>query len=410
MNEKVKTATEPTEEIEPIKETENPPEAYEPEFELPEIRIQFAGDVLIHAGPIEVARTGDNTFDFKPFLRYIKPFIDGDLAIANLEVPVDAHGDNRNPTGWPLLNAPFEILEAVQYAGFNHLITANNHAFDHGWNGLLNTVYSLERAGITHTGINVDREDFNTPTILDVDGFQIGILAYTESVNHLEYLEQDSSRDYAVRFFRSDSLNSIHAMADDIANLREAGAELVIVSLHWGTEYEDAPRQMQQEVARGLSEVGADVIMGHHSHTVHPIEWHYRNDGSRTLIIYSLGNFLADQTRLTDPSVESQLNDGWNQYSFIGRTQFGMLVNLQVTREIDGSISLGMVDVLPTLCMRDFTGDILGVDGVSVMPLFDGELPEFVVDEELRYWGKVAYKHVVSIVGEEFIVHLDQIR
>jgi len=377
-------------------------EVYEPG--LPYIRIQFAGDILIHAAPIEVARTGEHTFDFRPFLRDIKPFIDGDLAIANLEVPVDAHGNNQNPTGWPLFNAPFEILEAAEYAGFNHLITANNHAFDQGWSGLVNTVASLERAGIAHTGMSVDMEDFNRPTILDVNGIQVGIIAYTDSVNGLENLVPESSRAYAVRRFRSHNLDSIPAMTEDIAHLREAGAELVIVSLHWGAEYEDAPRETQRTIARALGEAGADVIMGHHSHTVHPIEWHYRADGTRTLIIYSLGNFLADQTRLTEASVESQLNASWNHHQFIGRTQFGMLLNLQVIRELDGSISLGTVDVLPTLCMRDFSGNTLGVvDGVSVMPLINGELPDFVMDEELRHWGRVAYEHVVSIVGEQFI-------
>jgi len=373
------------------------------------IRLQFAGDVFMHAGPIEVGRTGANTFDFKPFLTHIRPFIDGDFAIANMEVPVDARGNNQDVAGWPNFNTPFEILEAVQYAGFNHMITANNHSFDFGLEGLLNTVNSFERAGLDHTGMNVDWNDFNAPTLVDVNGITVGVIAYTDSVNGLEHMVPEASRSYAVRRFRSHTLDDIDQMSTDVANLREAGAELVVVALHWGAEYGDEPLEMQRLIARQLIDAGVDVIMGKHSHTVHPVEWHYRSDGTRGFIIYSLGNFLADQTRLFPDATRPTevLYRGWNSganTNFAGRTQFGMLVTLEATRDEDGQIRLETADVLPTLTLRDFSGNTLGtVDGVSVMPLINGELPDFVADEELRNWGQVAYEHVVSIVGEEFI-------
>jgi len=371
---------------EPTEEYELEPE---PEPEPIEIRIQFAGDILLHHGPIEAARTSENTFDFRPFLRDIKPFIDGDLSIANMEIPIDVLGGNQDITTFPRFNAPFEILEALKYAGFNHLISANNHSFDRGIGGLVATVGNFERAGFTHTGMNIDEEAFNTPTILDVNGIQVGILAYTDSVNGLESLIPEEVRPFAIRRFRSYTVGDVPTMSEDIANLRDAGAELVIVSLHWGEEYVDSPTEMQQLIARELSEAGADVIMGHHAHVIQPIEWHYREDGSRSFIIYSLGNFLADQTRLVTP---------------ISRTQYGMLVSLDVVKEHSGEIRLAMAEVLPTLCMRDFDGTVLGhVDNISVLPIFDGEIPEFITDNDVRAWGRSAYEHVVNIVGEEFI-------
>ena len=383
----------------------------ESESESAEIRIQFVGDILLHPtypGSVEIARTGDNTFDFHPFLRYISPYIDGDLSIANMETPVDVIGGNQDLSTFPFFNVPFEILEALQYAGFNHLISANNHSFDRGFNGLLATVQNFERAEINHTGMYTTEEAFNTPTILDVNGIQVGIIAYTDSVNGLEDFVPDPMLPFAVRRFRSHSLDDIPFMTEDISNLRVAGAELVIVALHWGAEYVDEPTEMQRQIARELSEAGADVIMGKHSHTVQPVEWHEREDGSRALIIYSLGNFLADQTRLTDATVSAQIYTGTANIAgmpFAGRTQFGMVVSLQVIREQDGEISLGEADVLPTLTMRDFSGNTLGtVNGITVIPLFNGEAPEFVGDEELRNWGRVAYEHVVNIVDEDFIV------
>lgn len=369
-----------------------------------DILLQFAGDIFLHQGPMDVARTGNNTYDFRPFFQHIAPHITGDLAIANMETPVDVLGNNNDLTSFPLFNAPFEILDALQYGGFNHLISANNHSFDRDFDGLVATVNNFERAGIDHTGMNVDREDFNTPTIVDVDGIQVGIIAYTDSVNGQEWRVPDAMLPYAVRRFNSNNLDSIPMITEDIANLREAGAELVIVALHWGAEYVDEPTPMQRQIAAEIAEAGADVIMGKHSHTVQPVEWHQREDGSRALVMYSLGNFLADQTRLTDPSVHAQINHSWAHHPFIGRTQFGMLVSLQVSRDETGNVTLGEANVLPTLCMRDFRGQTLGgADNVSIMPLIDGELPDFVTDAELRQWGQVAYNHVTNVVGEGFI-------
>jgi len=369
--------------------TPEPTPEPEPEPEPIEIRIQFAGDVLLHRGPIDAARIGENTYDFRPFLRDIKPFIDGDLTLINMETPVDVLGGNRDITTFPRFNAPFEILEALQYAGFNHLIAANNHSFDRGFDGLIATVENFERVGIAFTGMYVDQAAFHAPTILDVNGIQVGIIAYTDSVNGLEPLVPAEMRPYAVRRFRSHVLDDLPNMAEDIANLRAAGAEVVIVSLHWGAEYVDAPSDMQRQIARGLGDAGADVIMGNHAHVVQPIEWHEREDGGRSLILYSLGNFLADQTRLSTP---------------IPRTQYGKLVSLQVIRAPDGEIRLGLCEVLPTLCMRDTSGNTLGIaNGISVLPVIGGELPEFVTNEDLRAWGRRAYEHVVRIVGEAFI-------
>lgn len=391
-----------------------PPETDQPTEDTgaTEIRLQFGGDVFIHQGPIDVARTGEHTFDFRPFFQHIAPFVDGDFAMVNMESPVDAFGGNHDVAGWPYFNAPFEILEALTDAGFNHLSSANNHAFDKGFEGLLNTVSNFERAGITHTGLNVDMEDFHTPTLIDINGIQVGVLAYTDIVNHqgLALMPQDTLT-FAVRRFRSYTLDDMPVMATDIANLREAGADVVVVSLHWGVEYAEdgtAPNEMQRLIASALSEAGADVIMGHHSKTVQPIEWLYREDGSRTLVMYSLGNFMADQTRLFSPAtVDALTSTGTNNSQsipFAGRTQIGMLVSLQVVKEENGDITLTTAEVLPTLCMRDFSGNTLGtVDGVSVMPLVAGELPDFVTDEELRIWGRFAYEHVVNIVGNAFI-------
>lgn len=360
------------------------------------ITVQFAGDVFLHRGPIEAARVvgGNDEFDFRPFLTHIRPFIDGDLAIANMETPVDVLGDNRDITTFPLFNAPFEILEALQYAGFHHLNTSNNHSFDRHFGGLVATVNNIERVGLGQTGMYIDAGARNVPTIFDVNGIKVGMISYTDSVNGLEFFVSDEQREFAVRRFRSHTLDDVPSMIESVNWLREHGAEVVIMSLHWGAEYVDHPTQMQELIARALIDGGADIIMGKHSHTPQPVAWHYREDGTRGFIMYSLGNFLADQTRLSPPD---------------NRTQFGMLVTVEITRDNSGKIKLTHADVLPTLCMRDFNGDTLRhINDVTVLPVIQGELPEQFTSQLFRDWGVRAYNHLTRIVGEEFITrHLN---
>ena len=355
------------------------------------INIQFVGDVFLHRGPIEAARTnaGSETFDFRPFLTHISPFINGDLTIANMETPVDVLGDNRDITTFPLFNAPFEILEALYYAGFHHLNTANNHSFDRHWGGLVATVENIERAGLTQTGMYVEAAAREIPTIIDVNGIRVGMVSYADSVNGLENFVSAEQREFAVRRFRSHVMDDVPSMIESANWLREQGAEVVVMALHWGAEYVDNPTQMQRDIARALVEGGVDIIMGKHSHSPQPVEWHYRDDGTRGFIMYSLGNFLADQTRLNPPD---------------NRTQFGILATVQVTRESNGEIRLTNADILPTLAMRDFNGNVLRHrDDVTVLPVIEGQLPEQFTNQLFRDWGSRAYDHLTRIVGEEFI-------
>jgi poly-gamma-glutamate synthesis protein (capsule biosynthesis protein) len=369
--------------------------ATEPPAEPVNIRIQFAGDALMHSGPIGAARTGQNTagyntYDFRPFLRDIAPFIRaGDLNIINMETPVDAYGNNTRIYGFPLFNVPREILPALSYAGFNHLVFANNHTMDRQWQGMLNTLDNFREAGFSWTGAYATRECSFIPTIIDVEGIRVGVLAYTDSLNGLDNWVPADMRPYAVPRFRSHVTDDIPLLLGDINRIRDYGAEVVVVSFHWGREYVDAPTNTQRQIAAALVDGGADIIMGHHSHSPQPVRWHEREDGTRGLIMYSLGNFLSDQTRLIVPEP---------------RTQYGMLVSVNIVKELDGGIRLDSAEVLPTVCVRDFTGDTLGhEDAVTILPLINGEVPDEITDEYFRAWGRRAYAHTTRIVDAAFI-------
>jgi len=357
-----------------------------------EIKIQFVGDILLHpryTGSVEIARTGANEFDFKPFLRDIKPFIDGDLAIANMETPVDVMGGNQDLSTFPWFNVPFEILDALVYTGFHHLIFGNNHIVDRGFDGMVASINNFNSVGLGQTGAYISLEDRDVPTIIDVDGIQVGIVAYADSLNGNDWKLTPEQHLFAVRRFRSHVLDDVAGMVKSANWLREQGAEVVVMSLHWGEEYVDYPSETQRLIARKLVEGGVDIIMGNHAHVVQPVEWHYREDGSRGFIMYSLGNFLADQTRLSPP---------------IERTQFGKVVNVHISRDSQGQVSINEATVLPTLAMRDWQGDTLRfIDDISVLPVINGEVPEFVTNPGIRDWGRRAYDHLTRILGEDFI-------
>lgn len=383
-----------------------------PEPEDTTVKIQFAGDILLHANPVKYAKTGEATYDFKPYLEAIKPYINGDLAICNMETPVDVNGGNTGLSGYPTFNAPYEILEALQYAGFNHLLTANNHSFDKGAPGLEATLENISKAGLSSTGTYADEEAFNTPTVLDVEGLKVGIVAYTYAVNGLESTVPKDRLPYLIRRFHDGSLNDLPRMTEDIATLREAGAELVIVALHWGAEYVDKPTQTQRDIAQGLCEAGADVILGGHSHCVQPMEWvEVEREGEtvRCLVMYSLGNFLSDQLAMDVPKL---------------KTQYGMLVSLNVKKTPKGVVTLEECSALPTLFYRERGTPPEGGYNYSLLPLAGygaddeseqsaAQLPQSDPDigggdtplpsNDAWEWGREAYQHVLNIVGDEFV-------
>lgn len=370
--------------------TTAPPTTAEPDLSTPDIKIQFAGDVLLHAKPVSGAKTGENTYDFDPYFSQIREYVDGDLAICNMEGPVDAHGNNEKISYYPQFNSPYEILEGIKNMGFNFVTTANNHTFDQYLDGLINTRNNVIKAGLDFAGTNETQEQHDTYFIKEYNGIKIGVIAYSALDNGLSGAIPQEARSYVMRMFDSspDSAD-ILTMISEIQACREAGAEFVIVSLHWGVEYVDTPPDGFEEIAHQLCDGGADIIMGNHSHCVQPIETYTANrvDGEKeTLIIYSLGNFFADQIALNMP-----------------KTQYSMLVNVNIHKNKQGEIEFGECSYLPTLTYRYQKAS--GKWGFYLLPagkMMDAEQrPEvFMSDSDWEKAGK-AWEHVTKVVGDD---------
>ncbi len=351
----------------------------------PEVKIQLAGDVLLHSNPVKAAKTDTNTYDFSPFFTEISPYIDGDLVICNVETPIDVNGENASLSSYPMFNAPFEILPALKNLGFNLCVNANNHSFDKGFDGIVATRANFEKAGLDFVGIYETLEQHDKYKIIDAGGIKVGVIAYTDSLNGLDTVVPESKRSFAVRRFSSETTDDVPDIIADMDACRAAGAEFIILSLHWGAEYQNGPNDTQKEIARLLCEGGADVLMGNHAHCVQPVVWLPGKGGGESLCVYSLGNFFADQINMDPP---------------VPKTQYSMLVSVNLTRDDSGKVVFSGVDYLPTYTYRYQTEDTSKKYGYAILPAAEYASSEPLLTQNDRDKCKKAWEHVTSIVGD----------
>ena len=284
----------------------------------PHIKFAFSGDVLIHSQVYKRAlnNTGGNGYDFTPMFETIKPLIQSvDYAICHLEVPTAPEGEN--PSTFPLYGAPSSILDAVAGAGYDRCSTASNHSLDKGVPGIESTIANFERVGITQVGMARTPAEIE-PTVLDFNGIKFTHLSYTYGYNGLKTPKGEE--------WRSALIDPDRVIAD-ARKAREAGAEFVVVSFHWGSQ--TAVSDSQRSIAEKVTASGmVDLIVGHHAHMVQPIE---QVNGIWT--VFGLGNSLSFHP-----------TDGVPQ----ANTQDGMIVTVNVVRKDGGGFTVERPVVHPT--------------------------------------------------------------
>lgn len=244
----------------------------------------FAGDAMQHSPQFKAALSagGGRGYDYSECFALIAPEVArADYAVVNLEVPLDG----EPYSGYPCFSAPDAYARALRDAGFDLFLTANNHTMDRGPRGVRRTIAALDSLGVDHTG-TWSSPDGRAPLYRRIGGINTAFLNYTYGTNGIPV-----SGGVEV------SLIDVEAMAEEIAAARRDGAEFVIVTLHWGNEYEMKPSRSQRELARHIIELGADMIIGSHPHVVQPVTVERDSTGRDILVAYSLGNFLSNQTR-----------------------------------------------------------------------------------------------------------------
>ncbi|SCG62581.1 poly-gamma-glutamate synthesis protein (capsule biosynthesis protein) [Micromonospora coxensis] len=286
------------------------------------LTVVAAGDLLVHPALTEQAaadarQAGRGGHDFTRVLAAIRPRVSAaDLAICHLETPL---APPEGPfTGWPTFSVPPELADAAAWAGFDTCSTASNHSLDTGMEGITRTLDNLDRVGLRHTGTARSAAEAARPNILDVSGVKVAQLSYTLSFNDIPLPE---GRPWAANLIDRDAILAAAHRA------RTAGAEIVILSMHWGTEYQHAPNDDQQDLARQLlASPDIDLIVGHHVHVVQPFE----KVGGKW-VAYGMGNLT---TRFADGSPEN--------------TQDAVVPEFTFTRSASGAWEVTGVTVLPT--------------------------------------------------------------
>ena len=245
------------------------------------------GDVLPHTSVIERARfdAGGRGFDFRPMLDAVRPLVSrADLALCHMETVYGANGDY---TGYPAFKSPPEIAEALAATGYDGCSTASNHSLDDGPAGVRRTLDALDGAGVRHAGTARTAEEAAAPTLLRAGRAKVAHLAYTYGTNGYPLPQ---GQPWAV-----DVIDEARILTDARA-ARRAGADVVVVSLHWGTEWQDAPDEQQLTLARTLTASQSagrpdiDLILGTHAHIPQAYE---KVNG--TWVVYGMGDQIAGE-------------------------------------------------------------------------------------------------------------------
>lgn len=248
------------------------------------LTLLFAGDIMGHDGQIASAyNDSTKSYSYDKVFTYISPVIsNADLAIGNLEVTLAGPPYK----GYPAFSSPDDLAAACKRAGFDILVTANNHSADKGPRGIKRTINVLDSLNILHTGTwkNNTERDTLSPLIIEKKGIRIALLNYTYGTNGI-IVPPPSVVSYI----------DTARIASDIKKAHSDNAHLVIVFIHWGTEYDSLPSPEQKRTAASVFRNGADIIIGSHPHVLQPVIADVSDDGLKHPLVWSMGNFVSNQ-------------------------------------------------------------------------------------------------------------------
>ena len=284
-------------------------------------RIMANGDLLYHIPIYRTALQEDGIYDFHENFQYVKPwFKQADLVIGDFEGTVNK---NHELAGYPLFNAPGEVMDAIKDAGYQVLDLAHNHILDSQIEGVVSTAEAIEKAGMTPIGVYTKEPRDKSPLVIkEVNGIE-------------EYISQEDYNNYL------SDLNEEKMKAE--IERAEKEADITVVMPQMGVEYQLEPTEEQKALYHKMIDWGADIIFGGHPHVVEPSET-VEKDGDKKLIIYSMGNFLSNQRIET---ILDEENAKW--------TERGVLMDVTIKKK-DGKTTIEKAKAHPTWVNRTAKG------------------------------------------------------
>ena len=276
-------------------------------------RIMANGDLLYHDIIYISAKKSDGTYDFHDNFEYVKPWLkQADLVLGDFEGTVNK---DHYLAGYPLFNAPGEVMDAIKDAGYQVLDLAHNHILDSQIEGVVSTADAIEKAGMTPIGVYTHEPRDKAPIVIkEVNGIKVALLAYSYGFNGIE--QSISQEDYN-RYLSDLDEDKMKAEIERA----EKEADITIIMPQMGVEYQIEPTEEQKKLYHKMIDWGADIIFGGHPHVVEPAETVEKN-GDKKLIIYSMGNFISNQRIETMQDVE---NAKW--------TERGVLMDVTIKKK-----------------------------------------------------------------------------
>lgn len=363
-----------------------------PAPKLKDINIMAVGDIMVHGPQLKAQYdSASKTYDFRNNFKHVKGYFEAsDLVIGNLETTFG--GEALGYSSFPMFNTPDALAEALRDAGIDVVSTANNHTFDTGKEGIIRTLEVLEQNEILAVGTRRHREEKGY-CVTEVNETKVGITAYTyetprwgqhKTLNALKIPKdvEPLIDSFGYEYLQEDLLK----ISERIGQMRHEGAELVIVYIHWGNEYQRRANAYQKQIAEVLADFGADIIFGSHPHVLQEVELlQSSHRDSPTLVVYSLGNFLSNQ-----------------RYEILSNryTEDGLMINVKLQKDFaTNKISLKEVSYMPTWVHRFHRS---GKAEYEILPLFDALAAEedyHLISKDSKWRAGNSLKNTEEIIG-----------
>lgn len=299
------------------------------------IKLTIVGDLLFEQPYYDALASGDS--EDKYFSLVKEYFLNDDLTIANMEVVIGDDTMQVSGTGYSFC-APQSIGKLVASSGFDVLSTANNHSYDRDVKGITSTLdFFKNNSNILTVGTNYKNDD--TLKIKEINGIKVGFISYTSFTNVKIPME---NRDLVNLFRDPDTKEMTDEYKEKIrkdVERYEDKVDVMIALIHWGNEFTYTPIDQQKELASFLNELGINIIVGSHAHSIQPIEW--IGDEKKTLVYYGMGNFVSADYNIT------RTNETFNN-----AYQIGLLSTLEISKE-DNEIKIDSINAEPIVNYYD---------------------------------------------------------
>ena len=382
---------------EPVEEDAAQPTESDEVRETGRATMLVTGDLMMHMPTVRSGYSGGE-YNYDYIYSYIKDYVQqADYAVVNLETTLSGT-EGRTYTGYPKFNSPDAVASGAKSGGFDMMLTANNHCYDYGTSGLKRTLEVVKAAGLDTLGTH-ETADEQKYVVKELNGIRVGMMNYTfgdigddPSRPTINGLPTDSAAAGLVNAFDYDKLDLFYTeVKNQIDAMKAAGAEAVVMFIHWGDEYTTKVNDNQKAIAQKLCDLGVDVIAGSHPHVVQTMELLTSGTDAahQTLVLYSMGNFLSNQ-RATNIALTT------------GQSEDSLLFSFTFVEYSDGTVVIESAEILPTWVLIRGSGD---GRTYHILPLDYGvedwesafELTPTQVSE-----ARKSYNRTMDTIGEDY--------